>query len=166
MKGREVFILALALCAVSLNGQITLAPSVVSSGGGFYEGNNMIVSWTVGELAVTTLTGGDMILTQGFQQPEIAGVGIEPGTDTNLGITVYPNPVGNELYIRFDVVSGGRYRIEVNDVTGRLIAQTEREINPGEIIQLSTSAYTSGVYFLKVISPDHNEARVTPLRKL
>lgn len=42
---------------------------VISSSGDYFEGPNSSVSWTLGEIATETLTDGNYILTQGFQQP-------------------------------------------------------------------------------------------------
>jgi hypothetical protein len=152
--------------AIALSAQVTLAPSVVASGGGYAEGDNFSISWTLGELAVNTLTGGNLILTQGFQQPFDFNVGVREN-EVNWGISVYPNPVGDELRIRFDVENPGDFLIEVQDVTGRLIGQEKHNgVNPGDIILLNISAYTSGVYFLKVLTPDRQQVQVTSLRKL
>ena len=42
---------------------------VISTSGDYFEGPNSSVSWTLGEIATETLTDGNIILTQGFQQP-------------------------------------------------------------------------------------------------
>lgn len=154
------------LIATTISAQITLAPTVISSGGGYAEGENISISWTLGELAVTTLTGGNMILTQGFQQPFDVGVGIRKD-EVNWDISVYPNPVGDELSIRFDIDKPGDFLLEIQDVTGRLISQEQhKQINPGDILLLNTSTYSTGIYFLKVFTPDRQQVQVTSIRKL
>jgi len=45
------------------------AQQVVASSGGYFEGENLTLSWTLGEPVVETFTGSNVILTQGFQQP-------------------------------------------------------------------------------------------------
>lgn len=157
---------ALFTAFASLQGQVSLTPSVVSSGGGYFESENMSISWTLGELAVTTLISGDLVLTQGFQQPFVLDVGISPET-MNWGISVYPNPVGEQLRIQFDIQDPGDFLIEVQDVTGRLVGQQQyRKVEPGDILLLNTSSYTAGVYFLKVMTGDRQQVKVTSLRKL
>ncbi|MBN2174991.1 MAG: hypothetical protein JW731_12730 [Bacteroidales bacterium] len=47
----------------------SVSPQVVSSAGDFFEGTNVSLSWTLGEIATETLSNGNVILTQGFQQP-------------------------------------------------------------------------------------------------
>lgn len=167
MKRPISLILLLILGIVILNAQeIRLAPSVVSSGGGYFEGNDISISWTLGELAVSTISGGDLVLTQGFQQPFDIDVGIDD-KQVNWGVSVYPNPVADQLRIRFDIESTGDYFLEVQDVTGRLLSQEQhKHVNPGDIIMLNTSSYTTGVYFLKVLTSDRKQVQVTSLRKL
>jgi len=62
----------------------SVSPEVISSSGDYYEGVNGSISWTLGEIATETYTAGNVILTQGFQQPitvAIAGI--------NLDVLVY-----------------------------------------------------------------------------
>lgn len=47
----------------------SVSPEVVSSAGDYYENGNVSLSWTLGEIATETYTNGNVILTQGFQQP-------------------------------------------------------------------------------------------------
>jgi len=47
----------------------SVSPEVVSSAGDYYENANVSLSWTLGEIATETYTNGNIILTQGFQQP-------------------------------------------------------------------------------------------------
>ncbi|MCP4311835.1 MAG: T9SS type A sorting domain-containing protein [Bacteroidetes bacterium] len=166
MRKSLIIIVLVLFTSVGLRAQESLAPSVVASGGGYFEAENISISWTLGELAVTTLSGGDMILTQGFQQPFGSTVGISE-RESSWDISAYPNPMGEELRIRFNIEKHGDYLVEVQDVTGRLITQQlYREVNPGDIILLNTSAYSSGVYFLKVLTPDRQPVQVTSLSKL
>ena len=47
----------------------TNAQQVIATSGGYYQNENISLSWTVGEPVIETFTAGDVILTQGFQQP-------------------------------------------------------------------------------------------------
>ena len=157
---------AMLFTAVSLGAQVQLTPSVIAAGGGFGEGNNISISWTLGELAVTTLSAGDLILTQGFQQPFDIDVGVKE-KELNWGISVYPNPVGDVLRIKFDIERAGDFLIEIQDVTGRLVGQEiHSQVRPGDIVLLHTTGYSNGVYFLKVFTKDRQQVQVTSLRKL
>jgi len=61
-------ILLTALLPVYILAQ-SVSPEVVSSAGDYYENANVSLSWTLGEIATETYTNGNIILTQGFQQP-------------------------------------------------------------------------------------------------
>lgn len=168
---KPVSLLIAIFCTVAaLNAQeVQLTPTVLASAGGYAVGDNISISWTLGELAVSTLSSTDLILTQGFQQPfeiDTINVGIHKN-ELNWGISVYPNPVGDELRIRFDIDATGDYLIEIQDVTGRLVSQQQyKNLDPGDIVVLNTSTYLNGVYFLKVLTPDRQQVQVTSLRKL
>lgn len=166
MKKLITILICTGIIPAAMHAQVSLSPSVISSAGDYYESTDMSISWTLGELVVTTLEGDNMILTQGFQQPFDIGVGIKQN-EMSWNISVYPNPVGDELRIRFDVQSQGDYLIEIQDVTGRVISQgLHKHLKPGEIVILDTSGLIHGIYFLKVISPDREQVQVTGLRKI
>jgi hypothetical protein len=74
-------LLPLMGCFLSLSGQ-TLSPEIISSSGGYFENTNASLSWTLGETATETLVNGNIILTQGFQQP-VSGI-IISGIDLDL----------------------------------------------------------------------------------
>lgn len=44
---------------------------VIASSGDYFEGDNISLSWTLGEISTETYSNGSNILTQGFQQPDI-----------------------------------------------------------------------------------------------
>lgn len=47
----------------------SLAPSVISSSGDYFQSTNYSLSWTLGEIMTETFFNGSNVLTQGFQQP-------------------------------------------------------------------------------------------------
>ncbi|MEZ5072805.1 MAG: hypothetical protein R2751_18085 [Bacteroidales bacterium] len=131
----------LLLTLTHLSGQTELTPSVVASAGGYAEGSNFSISWTLGELAVSTLTGGNLILTQGFQQPLAMSTGTGPVIAELSNISVFPNPVEEMIHIRFDLNLTSDYRIEIQDVTGRILHQNmHRNIGPGQVVQIEASS--------------------------
>lgn len=46
-----------------------IAQEVISTAGGEYQGNNVSLSYTIGEPVIETFSGGNIVLSQGFQQP-------------------------------------------------------------------------------------------------
>ena len=49
----------------------TLSPTVIATAGGFFTGGGSSLSWTMGETFYTTLQNGNVVLTQGQQQPYV-----------------------------------------------------------------------------------------------
>ena len=62
----------------------SLSPVVIASSGNYYQGANASLSWTLGEVATETYTSGNVILSQGFQQPISISI-----TGLNLDLLVY-----------------------------------------------------------------------------
>ncbi len=154
------------LSSISLQAQIEITPSVISSSGGYGEKENFSISWTLGELAITTLQGENLVLTQGFQQPSEIGVGLKK-YEIDWNISVYPNPVHNELNILFDLRGSKDFLLELQDVTGRLLIQEyHQNVNPGDLVILNTSDFASGVYFLRILTTNFRQVKVTSISKL
>ena len=58
----------------------SLTPSVIASSGNYFQGSTASLSWTLGEMATETYSAGNVILTQGFQQPinvSISGINVD-----------------------------------------------------------------------------------------
>ena len=165
---RSSLILFLAFAAfIGTNAQtMILAPTVLASAGGYGESENLSISWTLGEVAVSTLTGGNFMLTQGFQQSFGLDVSARERI-SELNISAYPNPVENKLMVRFNIENTGNYLLEIEDVTGRILyQQNHKGVAPGDILNINTSDYTQGVYFLRIIKSDMSQMQVTSIRKL
>ena len=78
MKNLIISLITL-LVPILINAQ-SVSPEVISSSGDYFEGPNASLSWTLGEIATETFTSGNIILTQGFQQPitvAIAGIDLD-----------------------------------------------------------------------------------------
>lgn len=166
MKKLFTLFAAVVLASQFTFGQIELSPTVIASAGNYSEAGGISLSWTLGEIAITTLEQGDLILTQGFQQSYkiIDGIELDP---IDWQIVAYPNPVTSELKIQFDVLEPTDFWVEIQDVTGRVLSQKQyKEIHPGDIIPVSMSSYKYGVYFFRVYTPDRQQMRVISIRKI
>ena len=67
MKKISTLLVGLAI-SLTITAQ-SVSPEVVASAGDYFEGTNASLSWTLGEIATETYSNGNIILTQGFQQP-------------------------------------------------------------------------------------------------
>jgi hypothetical protein len=77
------WLLVMVIAVQFLSAQ-SLSPTVVASSGGYFEGTGASLSWTLGEIATETFSSGNLILTQGFQQP--IGIAL---TGINVDLLVY-----------------------------------------------------------------------------
>ncbi|MEM1358204.1 MAG: T9SS type A sorting domain-containing protein [Bacteroidota bacterium] len=66
---RLIYNLALVLSTCALSAQ-SLTPEVVASAGETFSNGSLTLEWTLGEIMTETYTG-DIILTQGFHQPDV-----------------------------------------------------------------------------------------------
>ncbi|MFP4489275.1 MAG: T9SS type A sorting domain-containing protein [Bacteroidales bacterium] len=149
---RTLSFLAVLFMFFSLNAQ-NVDQHVISSAGSFdVSGDNSIsLSWTLGELVVTTVDspGGDLILTQGFQQSKLIIDGIELNPELGVEVTVYPNPVNEIVNIKFSEQLKGETMIFLSGPDGRLIYN--EALKPGVLIrEIYMDSYPSGTYFLRI----------------
>lgn len=165
---KKIISLFITTTFLSISGftQLTLEQSVIASGGGYVKGESLSISWTLGEIAITTFAGADKVLTQGFQQPSGFGTSITV-QEMDWRISAYPNPVSNVLFVKFDLDRASEFWIEIQDVTGRVLSlENHKEILPGDVVHLNTSNFSYGVYFLKVFTPNLEQMRVLGINKL
>lgn len=160
-------IIFLSLLSVTGFGQI-LSPTVISSAGGYLSNANVSVSFTVGEVAVTTLQGTSLILTQGFQQPFELDVGTAVNNlPVNWAVDAYPNPVSEYLNIRFSVAQEKDFILQITDLSGRkMIVKNLNRVAPGQVEQVDLTGFSPGLYLVKIISRDRNIVRMYKIQKI
>jgi len=124
-------------------GQVT-TPSVVSSSGDSYSNGNIIMDYTLGEIAIETYTNGSTILTQGFHQ-EILKITIQV-EDISIKTKIYPNPTTDLLIIELEknVIAD----ILVYDINGKIVVKDK--FNDEKQKQLDFSFLTQGNYLLHI----------------
>ena len=93
---------------------------VASSGGTYFNGSNLVVDFTIGEVAVLSLNNANNTLTQGFQQQCESGVSIND-LEKGMNISYYPNPVTSELTLIVNNDETHAFKIEIIDLLGQLI---------------------------------------------
>jgi len=126
MKGWVLLaVAALLLAAAPSTAQDLLPWYVIGSGGtNFAQGNNRVLSATVGQVFIGsgTITDGSD-LHQGFWLPLPVGVSVdeEGGTDLTGDVTNYPNPFSTTTTIRFNLPVDGEVTVRVFDLVGNLV---------------------------------------------
>ena len=131
--------------------------SVISSAGKTSSGDHFIISWTVGEVAISTIKNSEVTLTQGFHQPlvvDIAPTGIEKSMI--LEMKAFPNPTFDKVIFEGgDPV--GIYHVRVVDKLGRVL---EQKSLPYQDLVLEMSRYENGTYLVEVVEDDSGKRKI------
>jgi len=141
-----------------------LQRAVVSADGNSGTVSGYSLSATVGQAVYTTGTSTNYYITQGFQQPSLITI-IEPSYQD--AADAYPNPVGNELTVKFYVNKVKKYTIEIFSVMGNLV-HTENFYNLEGIEKhyIDFSEIPRGLYFIHIFSDNKIVNRVIKIEKM
>ncbi len=132
-------------------------PSVLSGGspaGGIYSGNGVSAgNFDPGAAGVgthtITYTYIDGNGCEGMATEDITVDGCASIEENQLtGVSVYPNPTDNKLFIKFN----GDFNFEILDTRGRVIENG----SGSDVTELNTTDYNAGVYFIQVTSESLN----------
>jgi len=153
MKTIALSFLVVIFYSISAKAQIPAVERyVVSSAGGSYSnGGNFELDYTIGEIAVLTLSSANNFLTQGFQQPVETGVYIND-PDNGMNISYYPNPVTSAFTLNINSSASRTLKMEMIDMLGQLIT-----MQSGSTDSYGTARFTfdmqnlaPGNYFLRI----------------
>ena len=146
------------LCFILAQGQETIPAT-----GGTAKGAGGSVTFTVGQIADSVLTGTNGFIIQGVQQPyEISTVtAIEDTEDITLEYSVYPNPTKGTVRLVIKSFNGGDFRFQLYSLNGTVL-QEMTVID--EETEISLESHKPAVYFLRVIR-DNREVKVFKIVK-
>lgn len=114
---------------------------VIAVQGGFSTGQDMSISWTLGEAFVETVSGIDGLITEGFQQPELTIRTV--ARSVNMPASVYPNPTTSSVTIQ--LAQEELCRIRFIDAAGRILYDKKVRLTTQEI---DVSEFSQGTYFV------------------
>ncbi len=131
--------------------------NVLSSSGNHYNNGVVQMSYTMGEPVVETVSNSSNTLTQGFHQTSWNFLGVED-LNSDLIVTVFPNPVGDALTIKTEQYDNLSYQLF--DENGKLIF--EGNLLNSETF-LNTSDLQPAAYSLRILN---NQLEMVKLFKL
>ncbi len=146
MKKNYLLVMLFLLAGViSLKAQ---RASVASGGDASGSGGN--ISYSVGEIVVSPLSGSNGTALQGVQIPyEILITEIDEPTGIDLSISVFPNPVEGELVLQIADLPIDDLRLQLMDIVGKQLLSKK-------IIAATTNIdmnnYAIGTYMLQVFN--------------
>ena len=149
---KQIFLTFLAVSFVS---ELSFSQDLylVGASGTTTEDTGGSISWSLGDLVISTASSSVNDITQGFQQGNIYVTGIEDLREAQ--ISIYPNPAAEFVNIQSDEA----IRVSMYDISGRLVGSwyftdTQNQIN--------VSDFSRGTYNL-VIESGNNKPYVTKL---
>jgi len=125
----------------------SISSSVIGLAGGHAKTpDGITLSWTVGEPIVDPVRSDEILLTQGFQQPNLTvSTGfVDPAFA--FGLKTYPNPTSGELIMESDYQEQLHFRMV--DVTGKIIKEgkwTNKQV-------IDVSPFLPGIYAIYFIA--------------
>lgn len=157
---KTVLLLGLLCPFAALKAQSN-SPTVVASGGYFYDAGSFSNSFTIGEMAlIETYSTAGFMLTQGFQQPNENPSGIDPVNNPAL-FGIFPNPGNGQLYIEYNLDAAAEVSIEVYDMLGHLILSEESNRSNGHQLQtIDLTSQSNGIYFVRCSAKTANKTTV------
>jgi hypothetical protein len=117
----------------------SFAQQVISCSGNSGKSATAQLSYTIGETVVSTLTGSEAILTQGFQQGVIHLTAVESIELPGFEVSVFPNPATDIVKLKILKKEPGNYSFSIFDLSGKNLmnknfTNSETEISLGFLI--------------------------------
>jgi hypothetical protein len=154
-------LLGLVLIASSTLNAQSVSPEVTATAGAHFAIPSIQMSWTLGEPITSTLTSPSSQLTQGFQQPGVAIVGISD-YDFSYSVEAFPNPTIDVVRIQLsENVSNGK--LNIVDPTGKIIFF--QDITESEFL-LDFATYAKGTYLLNLMNESGTLLHTVRLQKI
>ncbi|WP_316812642.1 T9SS type A sorting domain-containing protein [Pedobacter heparinus] len=153
----------LAVSATASAQQAQLQRSVIASTGGTAQINNTVVQYTIGEVLIDPIDSPPLLVTQGFQQPEIAGNETEPEINFVNSFIVYPNPATGSTNVEFDLLKSGFITLQLVNNAGQTVRNFSVILLAGKIkYPMLISGLSSGLYYvvLKAANRQYSEKLV------
>lgn len=147
MRRNQQTFFILFITMISITSSYSQESIVIAGGNATGTGGSS--SYSIGQVAYTTLPGSDGSISQGVQQPyEINTLGNEEFTGINLLMTAYPNPTVDvlNLVVVNDELDNLSYNLY--DMTGKIISKNSK-ITTSET-SVSMHELNQGIYFLAV----------------
>jgi len=115
---------------------------LICSAGDVFANTSVQMEWSIGECLIETYFDEEIILTQGFHQPNLLR-----SAETDYKIIVYPNPYDLNLYIEILELDSVQMYGQICDMAGKLIFTLPNLLNYNKLI---TSEMSDGIYLLRL----------------
>ncbi len=108
--------------------------------------------WSVGEMVlVSTFTSGSVSVTQGVLQPSDIPVGVDPGPEIPVQLSVFPNPASTDVNISYSSQAPASMSYTLTDMTGKIITSGKSAKAAHSTEQLHIASLACATYALDII---------------
>jgi len=147
--GYSLVSVVMAAWSLGTHAQILLERQVIGSTGSAADHAGTIYAYTVGEVVVATLIQNPILLTQGFQQPEVTLSHHIPQMPSLTDFIVFPNPAIDYTTIRFNLLAPGDVRVMLVNNAGQIVFSDNLDVATGKSeYNIPLQRYASGLYYL------------------
>jgi len=142
-----IFIVAAISLVLSAGAQ---TKGIVSTAGASNIKGNVALSWIIGQpvASATTDAGKTVILTQGLQENMVV-TSVNENSFSPGKLSLYPNPAGDILNLRFDEAVQGDITVVIVDAKGSPVKNDRIEAAITEK-QLDLKSIPSGIYYIQL----------------
>lgn len=141
--------------------------AIASLGSSTVASSSLQLSSTAGESCVSSFSNTSLMLSEGFQQGTELPVALEELTD-EFSLTVYPNPVADQLSIRIESPTSMELEITLWDALGRQtpVQTTRLEIHQSAKPTIDCSQLAVGSYLLLIRDLETGKVRTVKVQKM
>ena len=154
---KSLITLILTTITINLSAQ-SIERQVIGSTGGTAKTGGIIITSTVGEVAVSTSSTASILLAEGYQQALDSNSVSIAEIENTAKMKLYPNPTTNRAKLDITANFNSATTIAVYSLDGKLISSNSLTLTSGieSSIQIDVSAQASGVYIIRIIGEDNS----------
>jgi hypothetical protein len=150
------------LFASCLNAQSFLSGQTIATTSGFTSenGNNLMLTWTLGQVADETRSSSGFIIAEGIESYKKLLTGNDYVPLKEVGISIYPNPTRGILKIEFSEIIPDK--MILTDLNGKQL----KAWVPESSLELDFRNLANGMYFLTFFDYRNNKFSTAKIQKV
>ncbi|MEX0811783.1 MAG: T9SS type A sorting domain-containing protein [Chitinophagales bacterium] len=142
------YLLAILISLPAFLSAQSIERQVISGQGASYSNGSIQLDQTVGETVITTESSNNIIITQGFHQPESDLTINVPEIERAVEMKIYPNPTSSQVFVDITKVEAESINIQLIDLSGKLLYLKEGVAPLATKESIDMTPFATGTYIL------------------